>query len=113
MHGLLLRYHRLRNHFGRARSNSYVTWVMSHLGLNRLETVLVSAQDSCMVSAKHTMAQKLFWTHQMVLLCNEAQVEAHFGPFGDSANLDARYEHGLRRTYHRLVNRFGRTRWNS
>jgi hypothetical protein len=28
--------------------------------------------------------------HPMVLLDDEAQVEAHFGPFGDSANLDAR-----------------------
>jgi len=90
-----------------------VTWVMSNLGLNRLETVLVSAQDSCMVSAKHTMAQKLFWTHQMVLLCNEAQVEAHFGPFGDSGNLDTSLVHGLRETYHMLENNFGRTRWNS
>ena len=25
----------------------------------------------------------------MVLLCDEAQVKAHFGPLGDSANLDA------------------------
>ena len=25
-----------------------------------------------------------------------------YGPFGDSANLEARYMHGLRRTYHRL-----------
>ena len=25
----------------------------------------------------------------MVLLCDEAHVEAHFGPLGDSANLDA------------------------
>jgi hypothetical protein len=28
--------------------------------------------------------------HLMVLLDDEAQVEARFGPFGDSANLDAR-----------------------
>jgi hypothetical protein len=28
--------------------------------------------------------------HPMVLLGDEAQVEAHFGLFGDSANLDAR-----------------------
>ena len=41
----------------------------------------------------------------MVLLGDEAQVEACFGPFGDSANLDARSVHGLRRTYHRLRNR--------
>ena len=33
-------------------------------------------------------AQKLFWTHPMVLLRDEAQVEAHFCPLGDSANLD-------------------------
>jgi hypothetical protein len=32
----------------------------------------------------------------MVLLVDEAQVEAHFSPFGDSANLDARLVHGLR-----------------
>jgi hypothetical protein len=31
----------------------------------------------------------------MVLLGDEAQVKARFGPFGDSANLDARQVHGL------------------
>ena len=30
----------------------------------------------------------------MVLLGDEAQLEARFGPFGDSANLDARLVHG-------------------
>ena len=35
-------------------------------------------------------AQKLFWMYSMVPLGDEAQVEARFGPFGDSANLDAR-----------------------
>ena len=49
----------------------------------------------------------------MLLHGDEAQLEARFGPFGDSANLDARTAHGLRRTYYRLENRFGRTRWNS
>ena len=49
----------------------------------------------------------------MVLLCDEAQMEAHFGPFGDSANLDARKVHGLRQTYHWIGNHFGRTQWNS
>jgi hypothetical protein len=34
-------------------------------------------------------AQKSFWTHQMILLCDDAQIEAHFGSFGDSANLDS------------------------
>jgi hypothetical protein len=35
-------------------------------------------------------AQKSFWTHPMVLLGYEAQLEARFGLFRDSANLDAR-----------------------
>jgi hypothetical protein len=34
--------------------------------------------------------QKSFWTDPMVLQGDKALVEAHFGPFGDSANLDAR-----------------------
>ena len=38
----------------------------------------------------------------MVLLGDEAQVEACLNQFGDSANLDARYLHGLCRMYHRL-----------
>jgi hypothetical protein len=33
---------------------------------------------------------KSFWTNPMVLLGDEAQLEARFGPSGDSANLDAR-----------------------
>ena len=49
----------------------------------------------------------------MVLLGDEAQLKAHFGPFGDSGNINARWVHGLRRTYHGLRNHFGRTRWNS
>jgi hypothetical protein len=32
----------------------------------------------------------------MVLLVDEAQVEAHFGPFGDCANLDTTSVHVLR-----------------
>jgi len=47
----------------------------------------------------------------MLLLGDEAQQEARLGPFGDSANLDARLAHGLRRTYHKPENRFGPTRW--
>ena len=55
------------------------------------------------------LAQKSFWTHSMVLLGDEAQVDAYFSPFGDSANLDARYVQALRRMIHRLENCFGRT----
>ena len=36
------------------------------------------------------LAQKWFWMHPMVLLGDEAQLEAQFGPFGDIPNLDAR-----------------------
>jgi hypothetical protein len=46
----------------------------------------------------------------MEFLDDEAQVEARFGPFGDSFNIDARLVDGLCRTYHRLRNRFTRTR---
>ena len=49
----------------------------------------------------------------MVLLGDEGQVEARFALFGDSANLDGRSVHGLRRTYPRLRNRFGRAQLNS
>jgi hypothetical protein len=49
----------------------------------------------------------------MGLLGDEAQVEAQFGPFGDSATLDARLVHGLHQTYRRLENSIAGTRWNS
>jgi hypothetical protein len=48
----------------------------------------VSVQHRCTDCAKHTIAHKLFWTHLMVLLGDEDQVEACFYPFGDNANLD-------------------------
>jgi hypothetical protein len=82
------------------------------------ETVLVSEQDRCTVCTKCTpdellgdVAHKSFWTLPKVLPGDEAQVEARFSPFGDSANLDARLVHFLRQTYHRLGNRFGYTQW--
>jgi hypothetical protein len=49
----------------------------------------------------------------MVLLGDDAQVEADFDLFGDSGSLDTRYVHGFYRTYHGLRNHFRRTRWNS
>jgi hypothetical protein len=49
----------------------------------------------------------------MELLGDVGHVEARFGPFGDSANLDTRNVHGLRKMYQRVENRFGRTQWNS
>ena len=47
----------------------------------------------------------------MIHLSDEAQLEARFGPFADSANLDKRLVHGLRQTYRRLRYRLGHTRW--
>ena len=56
----------------------------------RLEAVLVSVQDRCTVCAKRTIGSETFWTHLMVLLGDEAQVDARFGLFGDIANPNAR-----------------------
>jgi hypothetical protein len=46
----------------------------------------------------------------MKLLGDLGHVDSRFGLFVDSANLDARLVHGLRQTYHRLGNHFGRSR---
>ena len=67
-----------------------MTWVMWNLSSFHLETVLVSVQDRCMVCARRAIGYKSFWMHLMVPLGDEAQVEACFGPFKHSANLDAR-----------------------
>ena len=55
-----------------------------------LEIVLVSVQDRFMVCAKRTIGSEIILTHPMVLQGDETQVEAQFGLFRDSANLDAR-----------------------
>ena len=56
----------------------------------RLETVLVSVQDRCTVCAKRTIGLDIDFNAPIVLLSDEAQVEARFSPFGDSSNLDTR-----------------------
>jgi hypothetical protein len=48
--------------------------------------------------------------HPMELPSDDAQVQAHFGPFRDSVNVSARMVQDL---YHSLRNYFGRTRWYS
>ena len=67
-----------------------MTWVIWNLVLIRLEIVLVLVQDRCTVYARRTMGSKIILDTMMVLLCIEAQVDARFGLFGDSAKLDAR-----------------------
>ena len=74
-----------------------------------IEIVLILMQDSCTVCTKHTIRSETVWTHPIVPLGDEAQVQACFGLLRDSASLDARYVHGLRRMYHRLGNYFRRT----
>jgi len=67
-----------------------VTRVISNHVLVRLEMVLMSVQDRCMVCAKRTIGSETVLDAPMVLLGDEAQVEARFGLFGDSANVDSR-----------------------
>ena len=55
-----------------------------------LVEVLLSVQDRCTVCAKRTIGLETILDARMVLLDDEAQVEARFGIIGDCANLDAR-----------------------
>ena len=64
-----------------------MTWVMWNVTCFRLETVLVSVQDRCMVCARRNIGSEIVLDTPDATTSNEAQVEAHFGPFGDSANL--------------------------
>ena len=96
-----------------------------------LEIVLVSVQDTCMVCATCTIGLESFWTQPIVLLGDEAHVEYLVSvnleivliltqdrctvcakrTIGSEIILDPPV--GLRRTYHRLGHRFGRTRRSS
>ena len=67
-----------------------MTWVLWNPVSDRLEIVLVSVQDRCTVCAKPTIGLDIVFNVAMVLQGDEAQVEATFSLFGDSANLDAR-----------------------
>jgi hypothetical protein len=42
------------------------------------------------------LAHKSFCTHLMELLGDISDVESHFGPFGGSVSVSARYIHSLR-----------------
>jgi hypothetical protein len=48
------------------------------------------------VCTEHTIGIEIVWMNSMGLLGDEAQLEARFGPFRDSATLNARLLHGLR-----------------
>ena len=61
-----------------------------HLVLVHLETVLESVQDRCMICAKCTIGSETILDAPMVLLGDEAQVQACDGLFRDSTSLDTR-----------------------
>ena len=67
-----------------------MTWVMWNLTSFRLETVLVSVQDRCMVCTRLTIGSEIVLDATDGTTRYKAQVEAHFGPFRDSANLGSR-----------------------
>ena len=64
--------------------------VMWNLTSFHLKIVLVSGKIGALFAPNVPLAQKSFWTHPIIPLDDGAQVEGRFGPFGHSANLDAR-----------------------
>jgi hypothetical protein len=80
-----------------------MTWIVWNLVLVHLETVLVSVQDRCTICAKRTIVAEIVFDALDGTPRFEAQVEAHFSLFGDSANLHPRLVHGLGGKYHRLT----------
>jgi hypothetical protein len=63
---------------------------MWNLILVHLETVLVLEQARCTTCAKRTIGSEIVLDAPDGTPMFRAQVEAHFVPFGVSANLDAR-----------------------
>ena len=55
-----------------------------------LEIVPILTQDRCMVCGECTIGSEIILTHPMELLGDVGYVESRFGPFRDSANLNAR-----------------------
>ena len=51
--------------------------------------------------------------HAIELLGDVGLVESRFGPFGDSVSVGAREVHGFRQMYHRHINHFEHSRWQS
>ena len=64
--------------------------VICNLALVCLEIVFVLVQIGAQYLPNTPYTNKTFWKHMIVLQAKEVQVEARFGLFGDSANLDAR-----------------------
>ena len=56
----------------------------------RLEIVLILTHDRCMVCVERNIGSEIILDAHDGTTSNEAQVKAHFSPFEDSANFDAR-----------------------
>ena len=67
-----------------------MTGVMWNLVSICLEIVLVLVQVRCTVCAKRTIGSTFVLNVPDVLLGDEAEMEAHFGPFRDSVSVGAR-----------------------
>jgi hypothetical protein len=83
-------YHRLGNHFGYTRWNSYVTRLKWKLISVRSEIVLILMKISARFAPNVQQAQKLFSMYPMEHLGDDAQVDALFSLFGDSVSVSAR-----------------------
>ena len=67
-----------------------MTWVIWNLTSFYLETVLVLAQDRCMVCIEGSIGSQIILDDPMELLGDVAHVKSHFFPFGDSVSVGAR-----------------------
>ena len=65
-------------------------WVMWNLASFRLETVLLSIQDRCVVCAERAIGLEIIFAHPMELLGDMGLVESCFGPYGGSVSVGAR-----------------------
>jgi hypothetical protein len=85
-------------------------WVKWKHASIHLETVLILAPDRWTVCAECSTGMEIFLDNPIDLLGDVGQMEACFGLFEDSINLDTKLVHSLRRTWNRLRNHFGHTR---
>ena len=67
-----------------------MTWVKWKLISVPFKVVLILTQDRFTRCAERAIVSEVMWAHPMDLLGYMGQVEAHFSPFGDSVDLDAR-----------------------
>jgi hypothetical protein len=67
-------------------------------------------QDSSLACVERTIGKEIILDAPNGTPWGVRHLESRFGPFGDSVSVGAILVHGLRQTYQRLKNHFGRTR---